>query len=265
MNDDWVDAYLRQIGAHWPLHGDADELRELHERHLTSVPFENLGIHLGEPVTLLPDALIEKIVRRRRGGFCYELNGAFAELLRALGYQVSVLGARVFGADGMPSHPFDHLVLWVQAGEPWLVDVGFGAHSRHPLRVFGYGEQADPDGTFEVVATADGDLDVLRDGVPQYRVETRPRSLADFGPTCWYQQTSPESHFTRSLTCSLQRANGRITLAGDRLIITSDGERVERTLSGDDEVRAAYAEHFGIVLDRLPRQPAGPPMVPVSG
>lgn len=263
MDDNWVDSYLGRIGASRPPRCDAAALRQLHERHLTSVPFENLSIHLGEPVILRQDALLEKIVGRRRGGFCYELNGAFAGLLQALGYQVSLLGAKVFGADDVLSHPFDHLVLWVQAGEPWLVDVGFGMHSRHPLRVLARGGQTDPNGTFEVVATSDGDLDVLRDGVAQYRVETQPRSLADFTPTCWYHQTSPASHFTRALTCSLQRADGRITLAGDQLITTSNGQRDERQLSSDDEIRAAYAEFFGIVLDTLPRQPA--PSVSVAG
>jgi N-hydroxyarylamine O-acetyltransferase len=252
-----VDAYLARIGAARPARADAAALRELQLRHLLAVPFENLSIHLGEPIVLEPGALRDKLLRRRRGGFCYELNGAFSELLAALGFQVTLLAARVFG-DGDLGPPFDHLALRVDvAGDgPWLADVGFGRHSSYPLRLDTAAEQADPGGTFRVAVTADGDLDVIRDGQPQYRVEPRPRSLGDFGPTCWWQQTSPESHFTRSLVCSLLTERGRVTLSDRTLIHTTGDRREERTLAGDAEVLDAYRSLFGIVLDRLPTPPA---------
>ena len=252
-----LDAYLARIGAARPARADAAALRELQLRHLLAVPFENLSIHLGEPIVLEPGALRDKLVRRRRGGFCYELNGAFSELLAALGFQVTLLAARVFG-DGGLGPPFDHLALRVDvAGDgPWLADVGFGRHSSYPLRIDTAAEQADPGGTFRVAGAADGDLDVIRDGQPQYRVEPRPRSLGDFGPTCWWQQTSPESHFTRSLVCSLLTEHGRVTLSDRTLIHTTGDRREERTLAGDAEVLDAYRSLFGIVLDRLPTPPA---------
>src|SRR5919197_306204 len=165
-------------------------MHELQMRHLLTVPFENLSIHLGEPIVLEEKALLAKLVQRRRGGFCYELNGAFAGLLSALGFRVTLLAARVFGAGG-PGPPFDHLALRVDLREPWLVDVGFGRHSSHPLRADLRGEQPDPEGIFRVAERDDGDLDVIRDGEPQYRVEPRGRALSDFEPTCWWQQTSP--------------------------------------------------------------------------
>jgi N-hydroxyarylamine O-acetyltransferase len=252
-----VDAYLARIGAARPGRADTAALRELQLRHLLAVPFENLSIHLGEPIVLEPGALRDKLLRRRRGGFCYELNGAFSELLAALGFQVTLLAARVFG-DGGLGPPFDHLALRVDvAGDgPWLADVGFGRHSSYPLRIDTAAEQADPGGTFRVAGTADGDLDVIRDGQPQYRAEPRPRSLGDFGPTCWWQQTSPESHFTRSLVCSLLTERGRVTLSDRTLIHTTGDRREERTLAGDAEVLDAYRSLFGIVLDRLPTPPA---------
>src|SRR5690349_16321536 len=115
-------AYLDRIGARPPAVPDAAALRELHRRHLEAVPFENLSIFLGEPVLLDEDALVDKIVRRRRGGICYELNGAFAALLTALGYDVRLLAASVFGDDGTLSPPFDHLALLVELDERYLVD-----------------------------------------------------------------------------------------------------------------------------------------------
>jgi N-hydroxyarylamine O-acetyltransferase len=246
-----AEAYLGRIGANRPARADLEALGELQLRHLHTVPFENLSIHLGEEIVLREQALFGKVVARRRGGFCYELNGLFAALLRALGFEVTLLAARANGRDGL-GPLFDHLTLRVDAPEPYLADVGFGRFSHHPLRLDLAVEQADPDGVFRVVETADGDLDVLRDGELQYRLERRPRTLADFEPTCWWHQTSPRSHFTRSLVCSRLTEGGRVTLSGRTLIETAGGDRGERELGGDDEVLEAYRAHFGVVLDRVP-------------
>jgi N-hydroxyarylamine O-acetyltransferase len=244
-----VDAYLTRIGAKRPATVDAAALAELHERHLAAVPFENLDIHLGVPIELDEDRLVAKVTGGR-GGFCYELNGAFAALLRALGAEVTLLSAGVYGPGLGP--PFDHMALRVDLDEPWLADVGFGRHSIHPLRLSDRGDQADPGGTFRLVDAGGGDLDVLRDGTPQYRVEARPRRLADFAPTCWWQQTWPSSHFRSGPVASRQTADGQVTVAGRTLIRTVGTERTETPLRSDTEVLAAYREHLGIVLDRVP-------------
>ncbi|MFD9597889.1 arylamine N-acetyltransferase [Kitasatospora sp. NPDC059973] len=256
LTDTQVDAYLARIGLPRPGRPSPAALAELHRAHLGTVPFENLGIGLGEPVVLDPGALFAKLVTRRRGGFCYELNGLFAELLRALGYRVDLLGARAFDGD-RPGPPFDHLALRVDLAEPWLADVGFGRFSHFPLRLDERGPQREPGGEFTLVPHADDELDVLLDGRPEYRLGLRPHRLADFVPTCWWQTTSPDSHFTRSSTCSrLTRDGGRITLGGVRLIRTGpDGVRTEEDLD-EAGALAAYREHFGITLDRLPVPPA---------
>jgi N-hydroxyarylamine O-acetyltransferase len=245
-----VDAYLKRIGADRPATVDAAALTELHARHLATVPFENLDIHLGVPIELDEDALVAKVVGGR-GGFCYELNGAFAALLRALGYEVSLLSAGVHGPSGL-GPPFDHMALRVDLDEPWLADVGFGRHATHPLRLDPGADQVDPAGTFRLAPRDGGDLDVLRDGQPQYRLESRPRRLADFALTCWWQQTWPGSHFRRGPLASLQTASGQVTVAGRTLIRTEGGTRVETPLGNDTEVLAAYREHLGIVLERVP-------------
>lgn len=247
-------AYLARIGAQRPVRADAAALRELHVRHLLSVPFENLSIHLGEDILLDEKALVDKVVGARRGGFCYELNTAFAVLLREFGYRVSLLQARVVDPEGRLGIPYDHMALLVVTadGERWLADVGFGDHSHYPLAFDERGDQEDPGGRFRVQEAADGDLEVLRDGKPQYRLEARPRELADFTAGAWYHRTSPDSHFPRSLICSLLTEEGRITLSGRKLITRAHGERVERVLDGDEEVRGAYRELFGIEFDELP-------------
>jgi N-hydroxyarylamine O-acetyltransferase len=252
MDERDLAAYLDRIGADRPRRLDQASLRELHRAHLLAVPFENLSIHLSEPISLREDDLIDKIVTRRRGGFCYELNGAFAQLLRALGADVRLASARVWG-DNRLGPPFDHLVLLAglpDGSGPWLADVGFGDHSVYPLLLDVREEQDDPGGQFRVADAADGDLD--RNGEPRYRLERRARCLSDFAPTCWWQQTSPESHFTRGTICSRLTATGRVSLSGHTLIQTEAGARTERELPSESAVLAAYREHFGISLDRVP-------------
>lgn len=256
MNEERVRAYLARLGVEARPPPTLEGLRLLHAAHLARVPFENLSIHLGEEVVLEPEALVAKIVDRRRGGFCYELNGAFALLLDALGLDVTLLAARVSDG-GTLGPPFDHMCLRVDLDEPWLADVGFGDGFRLPLRLDARDEQVDGAGTFRIVAVGDGQLDLLRDGTPQYRFDLVPHDLAEYAGTCRYHQTSPESHFTRTSVCSLATQSGRVTLRGNTLIVTTSGRRHERTLS-DAELLDAYRRHFGIDLIRLPaaRHPA---------
>jgi len=249
-----VTGYLNRIGVARPESAGAGALRQLHRAHLMAVPFENLSIHLGEPISLTQDDLLGKIVTRRRGGFCYELNGAFALLLETLGYSVIRVAARVYGGD-MLGPPFDHLALLVRPADgsgPWLADVGFGSHSTYPLLLDDERVQQDPAGAFLIKPAEDGDVDVLKASEPQYRFERRRRWLEDFVPTCWWQQTSPQSHFTKSVICSLLTADGRISISGRTLITTSDGTKTEQDLGDDDAVLAAYREHFGMELSSVP-------------
>ncbi len=257
MDTQTAEAYLARMGAAIPAGADAAGLRALHRSHQMAVPFENLSIHLPEAISLTEEDLVDKIIRRRRGGFCYELNGLFALLLEALGARVTRVAARVYG-DGRLGPPFDHLALIVLATDgsgPWLADVGFGSHSSYPLALDSRADQDDPAGTFRLADAGDGDVDVLRDGTPQYRIETRPRLLDDFGPTCWYQQTSPSSHFTQSTICSRLTGDGRVSISGRTMIRTTGGERAEERLADDTALLAAYREHFGIELDRAPSFP----------
>ncbi|GGW90658.1 arylamine N-acetyltransferase family protein [Streptomyces noursei] len=247
-----ADAYLRRIAAFRPAAPDAEALCALQLSHLRAVPFENLAIHLGEEIVLEEQPLLDKIVGARRGGFCYELNGAFAALLRTLGYEVELLSARVCGPDGL-GIPYDHLALRVHLPTgPWLVDVGFGRNSHHPLRLDSAEDQENPGGVFRIAETPQGDLDVYRNGEPQYRLEQRPCELRDFEAGCWWQRTSPKSLFRRSLVCSQLTETGRVTLSGRTLVISdADGSREERVLDAA-EILPAYRTHFGIELEREP-------------
>jgi N-hydroxyarylamine O-acetyltransferase len=233
-------------------------LRALHQAHLLAVPFENLSIHYGQPILLEEEALFEKIVRRRRGGFCYELNGLFAWLLRRLGFTVTMLSARVAQANGGFTPEFDHLTLQVHhlEGADWLADVGFGDSFRQPLRMRPDIEQDGADGYRYRLRHNPTDASWLmqrcgeteRDGVAQYQFTLQPRIMADFADRCIYQQTAPESHFKQKRVCSLALLDGRVTLSDLHLITTLHGTREERDLASEQEYRETLAERFGVTL-----------------
>jgi N-hydroxyarylamine O-acetyltransferase len=130
--------------------------------------------------------------------------------------------------------------------------VGFGSHSTYPLLLDRREGQDDPGGRFLLADTAEGDVVVSKDGTLQYQIERRDRALADFSPTCWWQQTSLDSHFTGATICSRLTGGGRVSVSGDTLIRTSGGVRTEQQLHGAAEVLAAYRDHFGIILDQVP-------------
>src|SRR4051812_21511122 len=120
MNPGAATAYLARIGYAGSLAPTIETLRALHRAHLHAVPFENLDIHLGRPIKLDRGAFFRKIVGERRGGFCYELNGLFADLLAFLDFDVSLLSARVAREAGGFGPEFDHLAVLVHAGGRWL-------------------------------------------------------------------------------------------------------------------------------------------------
>lgn len=247
-----VDVYLERIGYRGGLAPTAETLRGLHVAHLLAVPFENLSIHANEPVVLDDESLFDKVVARRRGGFCYELNGLFAALLRSLGFRVEMLSAGVARSEGDFGPDFDHMALLVTLEERWLADVGFGDSFVEPLLLDERAEQKQGARAFRI--EEDGDRRVLlrRDagGVwePQYRFGLEPHAYEDYAEMCRFHQTSPESHFTRGRVCSRLTPEGRVTLSGLRLITTTGDERVEREMADEDEYAAALLEHFGVTM-----------------
>lgn len=248
-----IQAYLDRINYRGPLAPTAETLRALQVAHLRAVPFENLSIHAGQPIVLEDDALFDKVVTRRRGGFCYELNGLFAALLRALGFEVVRLSAGVARADGSFGPDFDHMTLMVLLEERWLADVGFGDSFREPLRLDARGEQGQGDRAWRIDEDGTHLILLQREGaegswVPQYRFTLQPHEYADYAEMCRYHQTSPQSHFTRGRICSLATPDGRVSLSEMRLITTLGGVRQERLLESAEERAAALRELFGLVV-----------------
>lgn len=241
----------------------AELLRYLHRAHLFTVPFENLDIAMGREIICEEGRFLHKIVDERRGGFCYELNGAFAALLRALGFQVTFLSACPAREDGSIAPEFDHLTLLVDLQEPWLADVGFGDCFTEPLRLETQTKQSQNGRAYRLMSSSkfvenqsheSFSLEVLFDGdwKKEYVFTLQPRELRDFAERCKYHQTSPDSHFTRQRICSMATPEGRITLSGSKLIETRGSERREALLLGEQEWHTKLRELFGVVLPSDP-------------
>ncbi|HKE59131.1 MAG TPA: arylamine N-acetyltransferase [Pyrinomonadaceae bacterium] len=249
-----IDAYLKRLNYQGQLAPTPQTLRDLHVTHLQQVPFENLSIHSGEPIVLNDEALFTKIVTHRRGGFCYELNGLFAALLRGLGFEVAMLSAGVARPQGGFSPDFDHMTLMVTPpnSERWLADVGFGESFVEPLRLDERAEQAEGTQSFRIV-TENGHLILMNrkhgeEWTAQYRFTLQPYSYADYEEMCHFHQTSPDSHFTKARLCSLATPDGRITLSDMRLITTSAKHRDERLIATAEEYARVLRDEFGIVM-----------------
>jgi len=248
-----VPAYLARIGYSGPVTPKLEVLRAVHRAHLLSVPFENLDISRGRKLVVDQETCVRKIVEGHRGGFCYEMNGAFAALLGAMGFQVTLLSARVARSDGSFGSEFDHLTLRVDLDQPWLADVGFGESFIEPLRLLSGIAQKDGAQIYRVIETA-GVLQLEKweaegSWKAQYRFTLQPRQMQDFAEMCDYHQSSPDSSFTRKRLCTRATPEGRITLSDMKLIITRGGQKEEQELASDEEWQAALRVHFDVVLD----------------
>lgn len=237
LDDGTVERYLARIGAAAPSRLDLVALADLMRAHLVAVPFENLDVFHLRPVSTDLEWSIPKIVDRRRGGWCFEVNGAFGALLVSLGFEVRYLGAAVL-LDG-PNSTLDHLCLEVRLDQPHLVDVGFGDTFIAPLALNSRAEQPGGNGDYQFIASPIGTtLAKLEGGVPgaQYRFKRVSHQLADFEPVSHALASDPVGHFRRGplITRLLDGSGARVTLSRDRLVVREpDGS--ERLVESVDE------------------------------
>ena len=250
-----LNGYLSRIGVDPSvLRPDVETLRLLQREHLLHVPFENLDIHWKRPIVLDTDRFCSKIVEGGRGGFCYELNGLFNELLVAVGYRTHLVSGRVYGPEKVPGPEFDHMAIVVMvAGEEYLADVGFGDFIAEPLKIDPSSEQIDREGVFIVRLTEHGSFEVEKkvgDGwKPECLFGRNARGLAEFTEMCDFHQYSPESHFTKGKICSILTDGGRKTLTDKKFIVTANGEKVETEVGSEEEFNTILMREFDISRD----------------
>jgi N-hydroxyarylamine O-acetyltransferase len=231
-----IDAYLERIGYRDRLAVDRETLEALQRAHLTTVPFENLDVYNRVPVSTDTDWSLAKVVERGRGGWCFELNGAFACLLAAVGFPVARLGAAVLL--GGPSAKVTHLALEVGIDRPYLVDVGFGESFCRPLALDKAGPQDGGSGTFELIPGRQGTtLARYDDGAPaaQYRFKRVNLLMADFEPASQHLQADKSLpwHKRAFATRLLDGGPDRVTLVGNQLKLQRGGSITETPVSDE--------------------------------
>lgn len=250
-----LDAYLRRIGLHADVAPDLDTLRAITAAHAAAIPFENLNPLLGLPVDLALPALERKLVHDGRGGYCFEQNLLLEAALRAIGFDVSGLIARVLWTrpeDAVTAQT--HMLLRVELdGESWLVDVGFGAQTLPgALRLQADAEQTTPLEPFRLLQV-DGDwrMQSLVRGqwLSLYRFGLRPVPLIDYIVANHYVSTHPDSNFVNNLNVARTLSDRRLSLRNREFTLRRPGAEPERRhLRDTAEIRQALEQEFGLRL-----------------
>ena len=243
--------YLERIAVSGAtLRPSIDTLNLLQRNHLLHVPFENLDIHWNRPITLDSNKFFDKIVKAKRGGFCYELNGLFNELLRSLGYTTRLVSARVFNGE-RHGPEFDHAAIIASIDdEEFLLDVGYGAFTAEPLKFVIGEKQQDANGIFVIRKFDDEYVEVAKQVgsalQSEYIFKDIARELPEFAEMCDFQQYSPDSHFTKKKLCSIMTENGRKTLTDESFIVTENEKRTETAVTSETEFYELLGREFGI-------------------
>lgn len=236
LSPDMVDQYLDRVGVAGAPTVDLAGLTTLMQAHLSAVPFSNLDVFVGRRVATDLAHSFNKLVIERRGGWCFENNGAFGALLRALGFETLSLGAAVLL--GGPNKTVDHLCLEVRLDRSWLVDVGFGDSFTLPLDLNERDPQDGGHARYQLIDSSQG-LTVTRlDGevpVPQYRFRRVHHPLDDFTPAsdALQDDTSTHWHHKPFATRLLDGGPDRVTLLTDRLKFRRDGVETEEPIAQD--------------------------------
>lgn len=224
----------------------------MHSAQAFSIPFENIDVHFGRPISLKPADLVEKILRQKRGGYCFELNGIFLQALRALGFSARPHMARVLYGRAAPSERTHEVLVVTVSGKKWLADTGFGGPGlRSPIPIATdlaheqYGERyrlrRDPElGLVLQKETRDLLLDLYAFNENELTLEV------DIEMGNHFTSTSPVSIFRLHRMCSLAQSWGRVTLNDMELTIHRDGQSIRRILPPGPEYMAAISKHFGI-------------------
>ncbi len=251
------DGALDRLGISGPVGPDLISLQRLHHAWSTAVPYENLDIQLGRPVSLEPEALADKIITRRRGGFCYELNHAFAVMLGAVGFEVSIIEAAVDRELRGESAWRNHMPLLVTVdGETWLCDVGLMDGFLSPIRLRP-GDHVEGRQTYSLEQVG-GDVWRLhhRPGGAFTTCDLRsgPLTIEDFTDVCAWRATSPESIFVQTLLVARTDVDEAVILRSRTLTRTGpavSGGKVQRVLTDADDLAAVLTKEFALPLTEL--------------
>ena len=251
-----VDAYLERIGYEGERVPSVPVLHALCEAHVCTVPFENLDVLLQRPMSIAADAVEDKLVRRRRGGYCFEHHTLLHGVLERLGFEARILAARARVGLGReePAAP-THAFIGVQLeGETWLVDVGVGRASSTAALRFVLGEvQNTPHEPRRITRFGNDYMHEIEIGgrwedVAQFSMRSMPRLDREVGH--WYTSTHPDSTFRRTLMVARALpGGGRVALRDRRLRIRDGDQLTDAWVEDASALRRVLREHFGLAVD----------------
>ncbi len=248
-----LDAYFARIGYDGPRSATLETLRALHLHHVGAIPFENLDVLLGRGVRIDLESVERKLVRDRRGGYCFEQNTLFAAVLRALGFAVTPLLARVrWNVPAGTRTALTHMILRVDlAGRPWLADVGFGSIGLSgPIALDTAEEQATPHEPRRLLRVGDKVTHQVRVGetwsdVYEFRLE-EPGPM-DFEMGNWFSCSHPRAHFMNALVVARCQRDRRVLVFNREFTIRHRDGRVEkRELVSAEDLLAVLASHLDL-------------------
>ena len=254
MSPSQIQAYLQRIKYAGPTTPSLSVLQHLQKQHLFQVPFENLDIHRQVRIELDAKQIYQKIVHNRRGGFCFELNGLYYELLSNLGFEVRRVSAIVMDEDRNWTPEFDHMSLVVRIeGQEYLSDVGFGRFSFWPIKLELGLVQEDGEGKFRVEAGPAERLIISKltneQWQPEFAFDPKAVAYQDFAARSAYHQDDPSSHFQKQRIITKPSEQGRLTLTDKEFKITRASQAFhEVAIKNETDFEAKLWEHFGIKL-----------------
>ena len=255
-----LDAYFARVGFDGDAAPTLATLERLHALHPAAIPFENLSPFIGEEVALDLESLQRKLVSSGRGGWCFEQNLLFAAVLRALGFRLTTLAARVrWNAPPDELRPRSHMLLHVNLAEgDFIADVGFGGLvMTAPLRLRADLEQETPNETFRLRESPPGtyllEAKVASEWMALYAFDLHEQLVPDYEVSNWYLSNHPKSPFVTGVVAARSEPGLRHALRMGRYALhRRDGETETRELKTVRDYREVLAGPIGI---RLPDSP----------
>jgi N-hydroxyarylamine O-acetyltransferase len=252
FSDDELERYCDRIGYSDSRDATIATLAAVHRAHLLTIPYENLDIHLGRPLSLDPAAIFTKLVDKHRGGWCYEMNGLMGRALASMDFDVRYVSGAVGRATRGDTALGNHLVLIVRLDRPWIVDVGFGDGFLEPLPLEPGTYQQ---GFLEYRVSHDGTWwrvdNHAYGGADGFNFSLDPRTLDTFAAQCHALQTSPESPFVQTTVCERFVPGGLVMLRGAVLRDVTPSGVATRVVQDADDYVQVLSDRFDLHLPEM--------------
>ncbi len=248
-----IEQYLARIEYKKKLQINKECLKELHLYHVSSIPFENLDIHLNKKIDLSLNDIFEKVITNKRGGYCYELNFLFNCLLSKIGFQTKLVSARIYNENTIGPE-YDHLAIITDLDTPWLIDVGYGDLFKKPLPIIPCSEQIEDSKKYKLEHLKE-DIYILKESLithekwhKRYTFSLKPCKINDFEIQNKIKQLSEESYFVKNTICTLPTENGRKTIFNNVFKIRTANKVEQIEIKSKQELMNILASEFGISI-----------------